>query len=136
METTARILIASRSQSALHALQSCFKDHAAFECSTRLISNGHADPLHGLAVTPDIVVLRIESGTAMELASWSEAGAELDTRPALVVVGPADNADSVRAVFRASSNRVSAMRRTATRPGESPAIPRAASCWSPSPRTR
>ena len=81
-----KVLLASRTASSLQELQELLKEQSGFEVHTRLISNGHADPLHGVAIQPDIVILRLDAEHLTELADWSTAGSV--SRPPLVVVGP------------------------------------------------
>ena len=46
MSQKLKVLVASRSADALRILGASLKGVHAFECTTRLISNGHTDPLH------------------------------------------------------------------------------------------
>ena len=62
-----KVLLASRTASALQELQQLLKEQSGIEVQTRLISNGHGDPLHGLALQPDIVILRLDAEHLTEL---------------------------------------------------------------------
>jgi pilus assembly protein CpaE len=96
-----RVLLASRSQTALDKLQACIAGHSEFECTTRLISNGHTDPLHGLPHPPDVLVLRFDPCHMTELAALAEASST--TRPPLIVVGPPVNAEAMRLAIRSGA---------------------------------
>ena len=96
-----RVLIASRSPAPLRALQQCLAGRSKFEVHTRLISNGHTDPLHGVPFDPDLVVLRFDAEHLAELAAWT--GHNATSRPPLIVVGPAANSEAMRLAIRAGA---------------------------------
>lgn len=96
-----RVLLASRSQAPLRALQQCLAGRSKFEVHVRLINNGHTDPLHDLAFEPDLVVLRFDAEHLAELAAWNAHNAA--ARPPLIVVGPAANAEAMRLAIRAGA---------------------------------
>ena len=96
-----RVLIASRAAAPLRALQQCLAGHSKFEVHARLISNGHTDPLHGVPFDPDLVVLRFDAEHLAELAAWTANNAA--SRPPLIVVGPAANAEAMRLAIRAGA---------------------------------
>ncbi len=96
-----RVLLASRAQAPLRALQQCLAGRSKFEVHARLISNGHTDPLHGAPFDPDLVVLRFDAEHLAELAAWTAQNAA--GRPPLVVVGPAANAEAMRLAIRAGA---------------------------------
>ena len=96
-----RVLIASRAAAPLRALQQCLAGRSKFEVHARLISNGHTDPLFGIPVDPDLVVLRFDAEHLAELAAWTASNA--GARPPLIVVGPAANAEAMRLAIRAGA---------------------------------
>jgi pilus assembly protein CpaE len=96
-----KVLLASRSQQALQVLQAAIGDAADFETRVRLISNGHADPMHGLNWLPEIVVLHIGTDNLTEIAAWAESDAR--ERPALVVIGPAGHPEAARLAVRSGA---------------------------------
>jgi pilus assembly protein CpaE len=85
----------------LRALQQCLAGRSKFEVHARLISNGHTDPLHGIPFDPDLVVLRFDAEHLAELAAWTAHTAV--SRPPLIVVGPAANAEAMRLAIRAGA---------------------------------
>jgi pilus assembly protein CpaE len=96
-----KVLLASRLPEALRELQHCLQEQREFEIHTRLISNGHTDPLHDLSFQPDLVVLRFDAEHLAELAAWSGKGADL--RPPLIVVGPAGHPEAMRLAIRSGA---------------------------------
>ena len=68
---------------------------------TRLISNGHTDPLHGVHPAPDVLVLRFDAESLAELATLAQSSP--DTRPPLIVVGPAGSAEAMRLAVRSGA---------------------------------
>jgi pilus assembly protein CpaE len=96
-----KVLLASRLADPLQELQRCLQEQREFEIHTRLISNGHADPLHGLSFEPDLVVLRFDAEHLSELAAWSGKGSA--SRPPLIVVGPAGHPEAMRLAIRSGA---------------------------------
>ena len=58
-KTGLRLLISSRDATSLRDLQSVCQRMPSLEVSTRLVSNGHVDPLYGLDRMPDLLLLRV-----------------------------------------------------------------------------
>jgi pilus assembly protein CpaE len=96
-----KVLIASRLAEPLRELQQALNEQREFEIHGRLISNGHADPLHGLTFEPDLVVLRFDAEHLVELAAWAGNGSA--SRPPLIVVGPAGHPDAMRLAIRSGA---------------------------------
>jgi pilus assembly protein CpaE len=101
MTKTFKVLLASRSSEALKALAASLAGAPGLNCTTRLISNGHTDPLHGIHPSPDVLVLRFDAGSLAELATLAQSSP--DTRPPLIVVGPAGSPDAMRQAIRAGA---------------------------------
>lgn len=96
-----RILIASRSAAALAILEAHLRGRPEFDCSTRLISNGHSDPLYGVAKLPDVLLVRFDEQHLAELAALAES--DSGSRPPLIVVGPAGSPDAMRLAIRSGA---------------------------------
>lgn len=96
-----RVLLASRSKEALGRLSASLAGAATMTCSTRLISNGHTDPLYGLHSVPDVLVLRFDAESLEELAAFAKSSP--DTRPPLIVVGPAGSPEAMRLAVRSGA---------------------------------
>ena len=101
MTKTLKVLLASRSSEALKALAGALAGAPGVHCSTRLISNGHTDPLHGVHPSPDVLVLRFDASSLAELQTLAQSSP--DTRPPLIVVGPAGSPDAMRQAIRAGA---------------------------------
>jgi pilus assembly protein CpaE len=96
-----KVLVASRSAEALRILVASLEGIPDVACTTRLISNGHTDPLHDARPMPDVLVLRFDAHSLAELASLAQSAPE--SRPALIVVGPAGNAEAMRLAVRSGA---------------------------------
>jgi pilus assembly protein CpaE len=96
-----KVLVASRSQPALRALEACLQGRPEFACTFRQINNGHTDPLHGVTRMPDVLLLRFDPEHLAELATLAEQ--DRAGRPPLVVVGPPVNAEAMRLAIRSGA---------------------------------
>ena len=95
-----KILIAGRSKMALNHLSQSLGERAEFDLTTRVLGNGHADPLHGVSEPQDLLLLHHAPGQS-ELEFLAESG-HLNQIP-LVVCGPADNPESMRLAMQAGA---------------------------------
>lgn len=96
-----KVLVASRSAEALRVLGASLEGLRDIACTTRLISNGHTDPLHDAHPMPDVLVLRFDAESLAELATLAKTSP--DTRPPLIVVGPAGSAEAMRLAVRSGA---------------------------------
>ena len=96
-----RVLLASRSSEALNVLSAGLAGVKDVAFSTRLISNGHTDPLFDLQPVPDVLVLRFDTESLAELAALSDT--HPDARPPLIVVGPAGSPEAMRLAVRSGA---------------------------------
>ncbi len=95
-----KILIASRSKLAVKRLSQCLSQHSEFVVTTRILGNGHADPLHGISETPDMLFLHHGSGQSeLEYLAEPRQGDQLP----LIVCGPGDNPESMRLAMQAGA---------------------------------
>ena len=95
-----KILIASRSKSAVKRLSQCLSQHSEFVVTTKMLGNGHADPLHGISETPDMLLLHHGPGQS-ELQYLAEPG-QRNQLP-LIICGPGDNPESMRLAMQAGA---------------------------------
>ena len=95
-----KILIAGRSELAVKRLSQYLSGHSEFVLTTRLLGNGHADPLHGVSETPDMLLLHHAPGQS-ELQFLSESGQ--GNQLPLIVYGPGDNPESMRLAMQAGA---------------------------------
>ena len=96
-----KVLLTSRNSAALRPLQQCLAQQGEFEAHARIITNGFTDPLHGLPLSPDIVILRVDADHLAELTAWSTKGGA--SRPPLIVVGPAGQVEAMRLAMRSGA---------------------------------
>jgi pilus assembly protein CpaE len=95
-----KILIAGRSNLAVKHLSQSLGECSEFVLTTRILGNGHTDPLHGISETPDMLLLHHVPGQAelQHLAESSQAN-----RLPLIVCGPGDNPESMRLAMQAGA---------------------------------
>ena len=83
-----RALISSRDATALTQLKGLAQQLTGWQVGTRLVNNGHTDPLYGLDQLPDLLLLHVSPLWREELAALQQRPAQ--QRPALLVCGPQD----------------------------------------------
>ena len=95
-----KVLIASRLRDAARAAEDILTVDQRCSVEVRILGNGHVDPLRDVNSTPDLLLLcnvqaEDELRTLMNLPT--------DKRPALVVFGPGQDAESIRLAMRAGA---------------------------------
>ena len=95
-----KILITGRYREEIEAAEKLLADDSRCDTSTRLITNGHVDPLHGVDKMPDLLML-CDIGANGELQTLVKTAA--DDRPALVVFGPGDDTAAIRMAMKAGA---------------------------------
>jgi len=96
-----RVLIAGRAGGAVQMLKTYLQGVTGFDVRAHVITNGHTDPLHGVGVSPDIVLLHFEAKRTAELSAW--AARPVEGRPILIVVGPGGDGDATRLAIRSGA---------------------------------
>jgi pilus assembly protein CpaE len=96
-----RLLISSRDTRALNRLQEISQRVPGLQVSTRLVSNGHTDPLYGLEELPDFLLLWVSHLWREELAALLQRPAH--ERPPLLVCGPLDEREGMRMAMQAGA---------------------------------
>jgi pilus assembly protein CpaE len=96
-----KILVASRSEAAANAVTTKLRTHGRFNVNTRVIVNGHTDPLHDVHPRPDLLILHYVPGYG-ELEYLATLNPNQRTR--LLVFGPAGDADAMRVAMRAGAS--------------------------------
>ena len=95
------ILLAGRSKPELEALELLLDHHSGVKVSTRLINNGHTDPLYSIGTLPDVLIYVSSELWAEELAAL---GARPPSeRPPTLVVGPAGDFTQFRMAMQAGA---------------------------------
>ena len=95
-----KVLITSRSKLAMKRLSQCLSEQSDFIVTTKVIGNGHADPVHGVSDTPDLLLLHHGKGQS-ELEFLAEPG-QRNHLP-LIVCGPGDDPESMRLAMQAGA---------------------------------
>lgn len=96
-----RILLVTRSDTVAEAVIGRLEEHAQYFVTKKIISNGHADPLHDLQSKPDVLLLHYIPGNR-ELEFLAESAA--NKRLPLIVLGPVDDAEAMRLAIRAGAS--------------------------------
>ena len=96
-----RLLISSRDAAALERLKAIVAPHATLQVTTRLVNNGHTDPLYGLDNLPELLLLHVSSLWRDELAALLQRPAS--QRPPLLVCGPLDEREGLRLAIQAGA---------------------------------
>ncbi|WP_409497764.1 AAA family ATPase [Pseudomonas fragi] len=96
-----RLLISGRDASALNHLKVLSQGISNLQVSTRLVSNGHTDPLYALEQMPDFLLLRVSHLWREELAALLLH--PLKERPPLLVCGPLDEREGMRMAMQAGA---------------------------------
>jgi pilus assembly protein CpaE len=96
-----QLLISSRDAAALERLRTVIGSHPAWQVTTRLVNNGHTDPLFGLDHLPDLLLLHVSSLWRDELAALLLRPA--GQRPPLLVCGPLDEREGLRLAMQAGA---------------------------------
>ena len=96
-----KVLLAGRSERMLRPLLEMLADVRNVECKVRVIGGGRTDTLSDLEPLPDVLVLRFDADDQAELAALADSSS--DSRPPLVVIGPADDPAFVRLAVRSGA---------------------------------
>jgi pilus assembly protein CpaE len=96
-----RLLLAGRSRDSVAQVERFLRAQTGVQVKTRLISNGHADPLYGLEELPDTLLYVASDEWRAELASLMARPPSM--RPPIIVVGPAGAMEMIRASMRAGA---------------------------------
>jgi pilus assembly protein CpaE len=91
-------MVAGRSKTVLGVLDKQLQN-PNYEVRQRHISNGHSNPLFGISELPDILVFHLSAMGEDEVNSLFENPAE--SRPATIIIGPADNMKCIRLSMQA-----------------------------------
>lgn len=95
------ILLAGRARDELGFLETLLRSQGDIDVTTKLIVNGHADPLYDVFPLPDALVLLVSERWEAELTALCER--PNSERPSLLVVGPKGNVELIRLAMRAGA---------------------------------
>jgi pilus assembly protein CpaE len=94
------IMVASRDKAALEQLKAILGD-VAFDVTYKHMSNGHADPLHGVVEIPDILLLQVGANGEAELSEI--VGQATAGRPPTIIIGPAGKTACMRLAMQSGA---------------------------------
>ena len=97
-----KILIVSRSKLSADHLNRILSKHPEFVVSTRVMGNGHTDPLHGVSETPDLLLLHNDPAQKQSELQYLVEHGQSNQVP-LVVCGPVDDPESMRLAMQAGA---------------------------------
>jgi pilus assembly protein CpaE len=101
MNSRLKVLIASRSKAALASLKERLSAESRYELHTRHIENGHADPLYGLSLVPDVVVMTLTERGHADLSELTKEQHAL--RPPMIVTAENGDAQTMRLAMQAGA---------------------------------
>ncbi len=101
MINTNNILIAGRSKANLEGIETTLQGSTDFQLQTKLIVNGHMDPLHGENKLPEILVLDLSLAWEDELKALSQRSRS--ERPAMIAIGAEGNPEMMRLAMKAGA---------------------------------
>lgn len=93
-----KVLVSGRNSEGIEALRSSLANMPKVEASTRLIQNGHSDPLHGLKEQPDLLIFWIGDQWRLELEALLDVPEE--HRPAIIIAGDVMDKDAFRMAMK------------------------------------
>lgn len=88
------ILIAGRDKSALQQIHKLFQGQSNLKIHVNHINNGHADPLYGIDLSPDLVVFHLSPAWEEELKSFAVNPSNI--RPPLIAIGSSGDSHMLR----------------------------------------
>jgi pilus assembly protein CpaE len=101
MTAKLKVLLASRSKPALAELHKKLAAEKRYELHVRHIENGHADPLYGLSLVPDVVVMTLTERGHHDLGELTNEQHAL--RPPMVVTAEHGDAQTMRLAMQAGA---------------------------------
>jgi len=101
MMNALQILVAGRAKEDLQALETLLRVQPGVGVAIRLVTNGHTDPLYGVATMPDLLVLNLSHYWEEELQALAERPPT--ERPPVIVVGPGNDVQAMRKAMQAGA---------------------------------
>ncbi len=96
-----KTLVVSRDQDLLGKVETALADTLGRNLRTRLVVNGHTDPLYGVDFPCDVVILHLSHTWKEELEALARLKPE--ARPGLIVIGDTTNAQAMRLSMQAGA---------------------------------
>ncbi|WP_303900871.1 AAA family ATPase [Thiohalomonas denitrificans] len=89
-----QVLLAGRARDELDSIEKRIEPGFGWRVTTRLITNGHVDPLYGIRELPPVLIFVLSSNWAEELRVLADR--PIGTRVPTVIVGPRENTQAMR----------------------------------------
>jgi pilus assembly protein CpaE len=99
-----KILLAGRSRAELADIERLLRGRPGMGLAMRVITNGHADPLHDVEQLPDALIFVVSGNWRAELESLMARPPS--SRPPVLVIGPAGDLELMRTAMRAGARDV------------------------------
>ena len=95
------ILIASRVEDSVDSIAALIGQNSAYTVAKNVMRNGHSDPLHGVSTLPDVLILRMQEGSTVELDEYLLRPS--NQRCPLIVIGPSHDPVCMRLAMQAGA---------------------------------
>lgn len=101
MKEALSLLISGRSKADMENVALILEGHPELKVASRLISNGHVDPLHGLKKLPDVLMVVLGEQWEEELKALTAYSSS--ARPRIIALGPDGDTKLLRAAMQAGA---------------------------------
>lgn len=98
MANPLRILVVGHSRDIVDSLQQVLRRQSNIKSASRLLTNGHVDPLHGVRELPDVLMLQMSHNWEDELEALNVRPPRL--RPTVLAIGPSDDPNLLRGAMK------------------------------------
>lgn len=95
------VLLSGRSKDILNIVANQLKDSPEYDLSTKVVTNGHFDPLYGLSNFPDILILFLSKNYREELSCLSNRSPSI--RPTTITIYEAHDPNVIRLAMKAGA---------------------------------
>lgn len=101
MTRATNILIASRVEDSVDAIAALVGQNSTYAVAKNVMRNGHSDPLYGVSTLPDVLILRMQEGSTIELDEYLLR--QSNQRCPLIVIGPSHDPVCMRLAMQAGA---------------------------------
>ena len=101
MNTTFNILLTTRAKSEIAEMENALGQTPGFRLDSRLVTNGHFDPLQGIANLPDLLLIGLSEHWQAELQEL--ANRPVASRPPVIVLAEDGNPEVMRLAMKAGA---------------------------------
>jgi pilus assembly protein CpaE len=101
MNDSLNILLTSRDKAEISGIKSALGQNPGFRVESRLVTNGHFDPLQGTTKLPDVLLLGLSEHWQTELQELADRPA--DSRPPVIILAEDGNPEVMRLAMKAGA---------------------------------